>query len=125
MLRELLPCWLVAVVIGIWLGILPLLAYTGVMLGLAWVDRPTQRRPARNSAYPNSWWLAWGLTLIVVLGTLALYGANSLTVAGRNQGLQPWPERLCSRMPEKVEDCRLPATREQWYREQWYGKEAH
>jgi len=119
-LRELLPCWLVAVVIGIWLGILPLLAYTGVMLGLAWLDRPTQRRPARNSAYPNSWWLAWGLTLIVVLGTLALYGANSLTVAGRNQGLQPWPERLCSRMPEKVEDCRLPATREQWY-----GKEAH
>ncbi|MGY2202448.1 J domain-containing protein [Pseudomonas gingeri] len=121
-LRELLPCWLLAGVIGVWLGIVPLLAYGGAMLAMAWVDRPAKNRakPKKTSAHPTSWWLAWGLILIVSLATLALYVAHGLTVAGRNQGLQPWPERLCSRMPASVEDCRPPATREQWY-----GKEAH
>ncbi|WP_248746983.1 MULTISPECIES: J domain-containing protein [unclassified Pseudomonas] len=121
-LRELLPCWLVAGIIGTWLGIIPLLAYGGAMLGMAWLDRPKKSRaaPKTTSAHPTSWWLAWSLILIISLATLALYAAHGLTVAGRNQGLQPWPERLCSRIPASVEDCRPPATREQWY-----GKERH
>ena len=121
-LRELLPCWVVAGVIGTLFGIVPLLAYGGAMLGMAWLDRPAKNRANQNkaSAYPTSWWLAWGLMLSVTLGTLALYAAHSLSVAGRNHGLQPWPERLCSRLPASVEGCRPPATQEQWY-----GKEAH
>ncbi len=121
-LRELLPCWLVAGVIGAWLGIVPLLTYSGAMLGMASLDRPTENRANQKkaSAYPTSWWLAWGLMLSVTLGTLALFAAHSLSVAGRNHGLQPWPERLCSRMPTTVKDCQPPATQEQWY-----GKEAH
>ncbi|WP_017904687.1 J domain-containing protein [Pseudomonas asplenii] len=115
-LRELLPYWLVAAVTGAWLGPVALLTYSGTMLGLAWTDRThkTQR------SHPLSRWLAWGLILGITLATLALYVAHSTTVAGRNQGLQPWPERLCSRMPTSVQDCRLPATRQQWY-----GKEAN
>ncbi|WP_273826156.1 J domain-containing protein [Pseudomonas asplenii] len=115
LLRELLPCWLVAGVTAAWLGMLPLLTYAGTMLALAWTDR-IGKRPRRHLL---SCWLAGALILSISLGTLALYMAHGRTVAGRNEGLQPWPERLCSRMPASVEDCRLPATREQWY-----GKEA-
>lgn len=116
LVRELLPCWLVAGVIGAWLGLIPLLTYAGTLLGLAWADRAGKRL----RGYPASWWLAWGLIAGVAFGTVALYTAHGMTVAGRNQGLQPWPERLCSRLPATVDNCRLPATREQWY-----GKEAH
>ncbi|SDT27340.1 hypothetical protein SAMN05216598_4755 [Pseudomonas asplenii] len=122
LLRDLLPCWLIAAVIGVWLGAPSLMAYVGTMLSFGWADRLTKKRawPRLASAYPTSWWLAWGMMLSVTLSTLGLYAAHSLTIASRNHGLQPWPERLCSRMPASVEECRLPATQQQWY-----GRETH
>lgn len=33
----------------------------------------------------------------------------------RNQGLQQWTERVCSRMPRTAEQCQAPATHVQWY----------
>ncbi|MFJ4193443.1 J domain-containing protein [Pseudomonas sp. NPDC089534] len=51
--------------------------------------------------------------LAVILGVLSVFASQG--VVNRNQGLQPWAERLCSRLPASAEGCGAPATVEQWY----------
>ena len=58
------------------------------------------------------------IALCVVAG-IALYGGLKVLdnhyLVTRNQDLQQWTERLCSRMPRTAEHCQAPATQEQWY----------
>lgn len=53
------------------------------------------------------------MVFIVVLGVINVIGSQG--TVKRNQGLQPWTERLCSRMPATTAECSAPATVEQWY----------
>jgi hypothetical protein len=57
------------------------------------------------------------VVLVVVLGVINVIASQG--TVNRNQGLQPWTERSCSRMPATTTECNAPATVEQWY-----GKEA-
>ena len=61
---------------------------------------------------------ALGMALLVILG-IVLYAGLALLDSQhrvtRNQGLQPWTERLCSRMPRTDTACQAPATEAQWY----------
>lgn len=45
----------------------------------------------------------------------ALKYLDSRHQVSRNQGLQQWTERVCSRMPRNAEACQAPATHAQWY----------
>jgi hypothetical protein len=53
------------------------------------------------------------LVLVIVLGVFKVISSQS--TVNRNQGLQQWTERLCSRMPATASECNAPATVEQWY----------
>jgi hypothetical protein len=57
------------------------------------------------------------LLLVALLGVFKVISSQG--TVNRNQGLQQWTERLCSRMPASTSECGAPATMEQWY-----GKEA-
>lgn len=54
-----------------------------------------------------------GLVLLIILAMLVPAFYFNAQMVGRNQGLQPFPVRLCSGVP--VEQCRLPETNAQWY----------
>ncbi|MHC8392010.1 J domain-containing protein [Pseudomonas sp. MDT2-39-1] len=56
-----------------------------------------------------------GLVLAIILAMLVPTFYFNAQMVGRNQGLQPFPERLCSGLPVPVEHCRLPETKAQWY----------
>jgi hypothetical protein len=52
--------------------------------------------------------------LVIALGVLNVTAGQGTVT--RNQGLQPWAERLCSRSARDVRPAAaLRATREQWY----------
>ncbi|WP_447785643.1 J domain-containing protein [Pseudomonas germanica] len=53
------------------------------------------------------------VALVILLGVLNVIASKDTVT--RNQGLQPWAERLCSRLPATATGCGAPATREQWY----------
>ncbi|TMU71918.1 J domain-containing protein [Pseudomonas fluorescens] len=53
------------------------------------------------------------VALVIALGVLNVIASKDTVT--RNQGLQPWAERLCSRLPATATGCGAPATREQWY----------
>jgi hypothetical protein len=53
------------------------------------------------------------LVLVLVLGVFKVISSQG--TLNRNQGLQQWTERLCSRMPDTASECTAPATVEQWY----------
>ena len=80
------------------------------------------KRPGMNRHTP---WTAHHPRLTVlgvtlgVIAVIALYFGvllldNNYRVV-RNQGLQQWTERLCSRMPRSDAECQAPATQAQWY----------
>lgn len=61
-------------------------------------------------------------TRMIALGIAAcvvLYGGLKMLdlqyQVNRNQGLQQWTERLCSRLPATAQECQAPATEAQWY----------
>ena len=57
--------------------------------------------------------------VMFVIGAIGLYAGllmlDKQHLVTRNQGLQQWTERLCSRMPRTAPDCQAPATQAQWY----------
>jgi hypothetical protein len=50
---------------------------------------------------------------VVLYGGLKMLDARHQV--NRNQGLQQWTERLCSRLPATAQECQAPATEAQWY----------
>ncbi|MEE4104807.1 J domain-containing protein [Pseudomonas viridiflava] len=63
----------------------------------------------------------WPTHMIVlsIASCVVLYGGlkmlDSQHQVNRNQGLQQWTERLCSRLPANAQECQIPATEAQWY----------
>ena len=58
--------------------------------------------------------IALGVIAVIALYIGVLLLDNNYRVV-RNQGLQQWTERLCSRMPRSDAECQAPATQAQWY----------
>ncbi|MGF0238214.1 J domain-containing protein [Rhodococcus sp. IEGM1300] len=56
-----------------------------------------------------------GLVLLIILGMLIPAAYFNGQMVGKNQGLQPFPERLCAGRSNPLEHCRLPETDAQWY----------
>ncbi|QXI31019.1 J domain-containing protein [Pseudomonas vanderleydeniana] len=121
LLREIVPCWLLGCAVAFSGGLAALLAYTGCLLAIGGLQRVREHFlwPARayrsmpSSVLTRSALFA-GAVLLLIVGMIA-YG-NHIRL-GRDQGLQPWPERLCTRSPD-LPECRASSSRVQWYAEQ-------
>ncbi|WP_456021453.1 J domain-containing protein [Pseudomonas protegens] len=116
-LRDLIPCalmvagltWLFGPVGGV------VYATTLAVVGLV---RRRQIQPhvsweQRNPLLKICLVILGVVALVVALGVLNVIASKDTVT--RNQGLQPWAERLCSRLPATATGCGAPATREQWY----------
>lgn len=63
-------------------------------------------------------WAVLGTALCLISAVVLYAGLKILDDSHRvtrNQGLQQWTERLCSRMPRSATECQAPATQAQWY----------
>ncbi|MGE8188276.1 J domain-containing protein [Pseudomonas sp. NPDC086278] len=117
-LRDLVPCAVMAAGLGYFHGPLASAIYVATLLGVGLIRR-RQSKP-RTSSSPILKYCLMGVGVLVLVALLGVFKAiaNQGTV-NRNQGLQQWTERFCSRMPASATACSAPATHEQWY-----GKEA-
>ncbi|MGC5698608.1 J domain-containing protein [Pseudomonas sp. NFXW11] len=119
-LQDLLPAALLAVGLGYFCGAVSGASYIAVLLAVAGIRRG--ERKARASWEKTNPWLRrlllglGALLLVVGLGLFKLI-SNQNTLQP-NQGLQPWSERLCSRLPATAPGCTIPATEQQWYRQE-------
>jgi hypothetical protein len=120
-LRDLLPCTVMAAGIGKVYGLIGSGVYVATLVGVGLMRR--YDGTLRVSWQPSSPWIKRSLAGAGILLLVTLLGVfkviSSQGTVNRNQGLQPWTERLCSRMPASASECAAPATMEQWY-----GKEA-
>jgi hypothetical protein len=120
-LRDLMPCAAMAAGLGYVYGLLASAVYASTLLGVGLIRRcQIKPRVSWEQASPIFKYGLMGvgvLVLVVLLGVFKVI-SNQGTV-NRNQGLQQWSERLCSRMPASAAECNAPANHEQWY-----GKEA-
>lgn len=116
-LRDLLPGVFLALTLGYAFGPLASLALVAALATIGVVKRPFMNSHTPwGTRHPR--WAAFVMTLCVI-GGVALYAGltqldNQYRVT-RNQGLQQWTERLCSRMPRTDLECQAPATPAQWY----------
>ncbi|UZE31506.1 J domain-containing protein [Pseudomonas asplenii] len=116
-LREILPCWLLAALVAAGGGFAAMLSYGATLLLLGTLNRagkyfflivPEPSAPSTRRRRPK---VVLGALLI---GLLALIAYRNHTHLSPGQGLQEWPERLCSRAPDLAE-CMIPSNREHWY----------
>lgn len=117
LIRDLLPAALLGGLLGVVVHPVATITYLGVLLLVA-LARQRQIDPLnawqRINPWPRRLLLGTGLVLLVAaIATLKWFDERHTT--GRYQGLQPWTERLCARMPANVPECAAPATEEQWY----------
>jgi hypothetical protein len=116
-LRDLLPGAIMSVAISVQFG-----AVAGLMMVATLVVIGAGKRQARtgykewSTRHPRKTIGVWGLvTLLLTMMFAALKSFDSHYQVGRNQGLQQWTERVCSRMPRTAQPCQAPATQAQWY----------
>lgn len=117
LIGDLLPELLLGGLLGAVLHPLATPVYLGVQLLVA-LARQRRIDPLsawqRINPWPRRLLLGTGLILLVAaIATLKWFDERH--TAGRYQGLQPWTERLCARMPAQVAECAAPATEAQWY----------
>lgn len=120
-LRESLPGWLLAIPAFLAGGIGALLVYTAVLLGLALLSRtsrPDRRKQAFTESPPGSWLremrigIAFGLLASSLWVAVAIINYRPL---GEDQGMHPWPLRLCATLDDTSPPCQVQVTRQQWY----------
>lgn len=116
-IRDLLPGVVLTGALGYCFGPLASLTLVLALALIGVIKRPFMTHHTPWSArHPR--WVNFGMALCVV-GAIGLYGGLKLLdnhyLVTRNQGLQQWTERLCSRMPRTAEQCQAPATHAQWY----------
>lgn len=116
-LRDLIPCAGMAAGLGYVYGPLASAVYASTLASIGLIRR-RQIKP-RVSWEQSSSLFKYGLMGVGILVLVALLGTfkviSSQGTVNRNQGLQQWAERLCSRMPASASECNAPATVEQWY----------
>lgn len=120
-LRDLVPGALMVAGLGWFFGPIAggVYAATLATFGLVrrWQSRPRVSWEESRPAVKVGVTILAILVLALVLGVFKVVASQG--TVNRNQGLQPWTERLCSRLPATTAECSAPATVEQWY-----GKEA-
>ncbi|UFQ02807.1 J domain-containing protein [Pseudomonas fitomaticsae] len=120
-LRDLVPGALMVAGLGWFFGPIAggVYAATLATFGLVrrWQSRPRVSWEESRPAVKVGVTILGILVLALVLGVFKVVASQG--TVNRNQGLQPWTERLCSRLPATTAECSAPATVEQWY-----GKEA-
>ncbi|MGR3885483.1 J domain-containing protein [Pseudomonas sp. 1152_12] len=116
-IRELVPGAVIAAALGYVLGPFASLTLIAVLAAIGVV-----KRPFMNSHTPwavrHPRWAKVALVGYLVMGVALYTGLKLLDDqhrVTRNQGLQQWTERLCSRMPRTDVECQAPATQAQWY----------
>jgi len=116
-IRDLLPGLVLAAALGYAFGPFASLALVATLAAIGVIKRPFMNSHTPWTArHPR--WTALGMVLLVISGIVLYAGLTVLDNqqhVTRNQGLQQWPERLCSRMPRSAPDCQAPATQAQWY----------
>ena len=116
-IRDLLPGLVLAAALGYAFGPFASLALVATLAVIGVIKRPFMNSHTPWTArHPR--WTALGMVLLVTSGIVLYAGLKVLDNqqhVTRNQGLQQWPERLCSRMPRTAPDCQAPATQAQWY----------
>lgn len=116
-LRDVLPVALLGALLAWIAGPVAGATYAGVR-GLVALARQRQIDPLHAWQRINPWprRLLLGAALVLTCAGLgALKWLDGRHSAGRDQGLQPWTERLCARMPADAAQCGAPATEAQWY----------
>lgn len=120
-LRDLVPCAVMVGGLSWFLGPIAGGVYVAT-LAICGLVRRRQVKPhvswEQTSPVLKFFQTILGILVLAVLLCVFTVIASQGTV-NRNQGLQPWTERLCSRLPATTPECTAPATVEQWY-----GKEA-
>ncbi|MCU0070281.1 J domain-containing protein [Pseudomonas koreensis] len=120
-LRDLVPCALVVAGLSWFLSPIAGAVYatTLVIFGLVRRRQVKPHTPWEETGALRKFGLSMlGIGVLTIVLGVFNHIASQGTV-NRNQGLQPWTERLCSRLPATTTECSAPATVEQWY-----GKEA-
>ncbi|WP_431703414.1 J domain-containing protein [Pseudomonas sp. BR20] len=116
-LRDLLPGLVLVALLSYLFNPLAGLTLVAVLAVIGLVKRPFTNRHTPWTAEQPRWAKVTRVFCVVVVisvfAGLKLYD-NQYRVT-RNQGLQQWTERLCSRMPRSAEHCQAPATQAQWY----------
>ncbi|TBN40327.1 J domain-containing protein [Pseudomonas sp. BGI-2] len=116
-LRDLIPCIAMAVGIGKVYGVVGSIVYITTLTGVGLIRRrEVNPHVSWQHASPLLKHCLMGagiLVLVLILGVFKVISSQG--TVNRNQGLQQWTERLCSRMPVTASECTAPATVEQWY----------
>lgn len=120
-LRDLLPGAAMVTVLSYLFSPIAGITLVIALAAIGLAKRPSMNRHTPWTAEHPRWAKVAGVLgfvlAVALLAGLKLFD-NQYQVT-RNQGLQQWTERLCSRMPQSAEHCQAPATQAQWY-----GKEA-
>jgi hypothetical protein len=116
-LRDLIPCAVMTAGIGNVYGVVGSLVYVSTLATVGLIRRrEVKPRVSWQHASPLFKRCLMGagiLVLVLILGVFKVISSQG--TVNRNQGLQQWTERLCSRMPVTTSECNAPATVEQWY----------
>ncbi|WP_223450217.1 MULTISPECIES: J domain-containing protein [unclassified Pseudomonas] len=116
-LRDLIPDAIMAVGIGHVYGVVGSVVYVAIRMGVGFIRRrevnPRVSWQRTHPLFKRCLAGAGILVLVLLLGVFKVI--SSQATVNRNQGLQQWTERLCSRMPVTAKECNAPATVEQWY----------
>lgn len=121
LLRQILPCWVMGLLVWAACGTYGVLGYGVMLLTLGELSRlPGKalfksltnkiRLPSKPSVMLSS--ILMGVVILAVTGVL-FYGNSQLV--NRDQGLQPFAIRPCAGLRESAEGCQIPITQAQWY----------
>lgn len=116
-IRDLVPGVVLAGALGYVFSPVASLTLVGALALIGLIKRPfNNHHTPWTVRHPR--WTTGGMVLAVLV-VIALYAGLLLLdrqyLVTRNQGLQQWTERLCSRMPRTAPECQAPATEAQWY----------
>lgn len=115
--RDLIPGAAMSIAVSIQFGPIAGLTLVAILAAIGVGKRRASMSYKEWAAlYPRKVIGAVGLGAIAFALVFAgLKYLDSRHQVSRNQGLQQWTERVCSRMPQTAEHCQAPPTPAQWY----------
>ncbi len=122
LLRESTPCLIIAGAFYALFGLGAALAFLVTLVvqgGLyrfeGFVVQMAQTR-SLLFASPQRTWLTIKIWIFVAgISLAAITASTGAAPTLKNQGLQPWAERSCAHLILRNDDCRIPATQQQWF----------
>lgn len=116
-IRDLVPGLVLAATLGYVFSPFASLTLVVALALVGLIKRPFMNHHTPWTARHPRWAVLGGALCLV--SAVALYAGlkvlDNQHLVTRNQGLQQWTERLCSRMPRTADNCQAPATKAQWY----------